>query len=334
MKTVATIVASVSITFLAIAYAPLWFWDLLGPSQAPNFGGTSITTILGTDTLSASRTTINNNFSSLNTNKLEIENFAATTSHSQLSSLASLVTVGTITSGTWNGSIIGVPYGGTGSSTPSSNQLLLGNGSSAIKTVAGYGTSGQTLTSNGTGAAPTWQSVTFDTTQNYTLTGLWTFKATTTLATTTIQGATGGLVPSGAVTAYASSSAPTGWLTCNGQAVSRAVYADLFAAIGTVYGVGDGSTTFNVPDLRGRNPLMASSTANMAQSAGESNHTMTISELVAHTHTYDGNNGAGAEGWSDVADLDSGGKTTGSTGGTTPFNVLDPYLTVWYIIKT
>jgi len=59
-------------------------------------------------------------------------------------------------------------------------------------------------------------------------------------------------MPTGAVLSHAGSSAPTGWLLCYGQAVSRTTYAALFAVIGTTYGVGDGSTTFNVPDLRGR----------------------------------------------------------------------------------
>jgi microcystin-dependent protein len=58
-------------------------------------------------------------------------------------------------------------------------------------------------------------------------------------------------VPVGAVMAFAMDSAPSGWLKCNGQAVSRITYAVLFTAIGTTFGVGDSSTTFNVPDLRG-----------------------------------------------------------------------------------
>ena len=60
-----------------------------------------------------------------------------------------------------------------------------------------------------------------------------------------------GVVPSGAVLPFAMSTAPSGWLECNGLAVSRTVYASLFAAIATTYGAGDGSTTFNLPDLRG-----------------------------------------------------------------------------------
>ena len=58
-------------------------------------------------------------------------------------------------------------------------------------------------------------------------------------------------VPSGAVAHFAMNTAPTGWLKANGAAVSRTTYATLFAAIGTTFGVGDGSTTFNLPDLRG-----------------------------------------------------------------------------------
>lgn len=53
---------------------------------------------------------------------------------------------------------------------------------------------------------------------------------------------------------FAMSTAPTGWIKANGAAVSRTTYADLFAAIGTTYGVGDGSTTFNLPDMRGEFP--------------------------------------------------------------------------------
>ena len=59
------------------------------------------------------------------------------------------------------------------------------------------------------------------------------------------------LVPSAAIAYFAQNTAPTGWLKANGAAISRTTYAALFAQIGTVFGVGDGSTTFNVPDLRG-----------------------------------------------------------------------------------
>lgn len=59
-------------------------------------------------------------------------------------------------------------------------------------------------------------------------------------------------LPPGAMTPYAGSTAPTGWLLCDGSAVSRTVYANLFSAIGTLHGAGDGSSTFNLPDSKGR----------------------------------------------------------------------------------
>ena len=59
------------------------------------------------------------------------------------------------------------------------------------------------------------------------------------------------LIPTGMIAPFAMSTAPTGWLECDGSAVSRTTYSDLFAALSTTHGVGDGSTTFNVPDLRG-----------------------------------------------------------------------------------
>jgi microcystin-dependent protein len=76
-------------------------------------------------------------------------------------------------------------------------------------------------------------------------------------------------VPSGTVVAYAGAASPSGWLLCDGVAVSRTTFAALFAAIATSYGAGDGSTTFNVPDLRGRVGVgkddMGGSPANRAQ---------------------------------------------------------------------
>jgi len=59
------------------------------------------------------------------------------------------------------------------------------------------------------------------------------------------------LAPTGAIISYAGSSAPSGWFICDGNAVSRTTYSDLYTVVGTTYGVGDGSTTFNIPDLVG-----------------------------------------------------------------------------------
>jgi len=60
------------------------------------------------------------------------------------------------------------------------------------------------------------------------------------------------LVPAGAILAFAMNAAPTGWLSANGDLISRTTYADLFTAVGTTYGAGDGVSTFKLPDLRGQ----------------------------------------------------------------------------------
>jgi microcystin-dependent protein len=73
----------------------------------------------------------------------------------------------------------------------------------------------------------------------------------TTAATLTASGIVSGGVPAGAILPFAMNSAPAGWLAADGTTVSRTDYAALFTAIGTTYGVGDGSTTFDLPDLRG-----------------------------------------------------------------------------------
>lgn len=164
---VVSLIVSLVAATLLIVYAPVQFFDWFHGHQVKY--GTTVTTILGSDTLSASRTTLNNNFSALNNGKIE----NSSSSVAAITTLSNLVTVGTIASGVWNGTAVTVPFGGTGSTTLSSNQVLLGNGTGILKTVSGWGASGQLLTSNGAAVAPTWQSASFDTTANYALTGLW-----------------------------------------------------------------------------------------------------------------------------------------------------------------
>ena len=92
--------------------------------------------------------------------------------------------------------------------------------------------------------------------------------------------------PSGIIKINSSNTVPGGYLLCDGRAVSRTTYADLFKVIGTTYGSGDGSTTFNVPNLQGRVAVGKNSgTFNtLGKTGGEENHTLTISEIPAHTH--------------------------------------------------
>lgn len=90
--------------------------------------------------------------------------------------------------------------------------------------------------------------------------------------------------PAGIVMPFAGSVAPQGYLFCDGSAVSRTTYATLFAVIGTTYGSGDGSTTFNVPDLSGRVVIGVSGTHALASTGGSETVTLVESELPAHTH--------------------------------------------------
>ena len=110
-----------------------------------------------------------------------------------------------------------------------------------------------------------------------------------------------GAVPVGVVNPFAGATAPSGWLLCYGQAVSRTQYPVLFTTLSTTYGSGDGSTTFNIPDMRGRavagkddmggtaasrltsTVLTASNT--LGATGGTQTHTMTSAEMPSHTHT-------------------------------------------------
>jgi microcystin-dependent protein len=156
--------------------------------------------------------------------------------------------------------------------------------------------------------------------------------------------------PAGIVAPYAGTSAPSGWLLCYGQAVSRTTYAGLFATVSTTYGTGDGSTTFNVPDLRGRvvagQDDMGGSSANrltgvtgsvdgdvLGGTGGEETHVLLTAEMPAHTHNINYQsllNGGGTGG-----DVKGSGATvaTTSTGGDGAHNNVQPTLILNYIIK-
>lgn len=99
---------------------------------------------------------------------------------------------------------------------------------------------------------------------------------------------TGDTLPIGAMMPYGNLNAPAGWLICDGSAISRTTYADLFAVIGTSYGAGDGSTTFNLPNKKGRvSAGYDSSNANfnaIGKKLGEETHTLTTDETPKHVH--------------------------------------------------
>lgn len=83
-----------------------------------------------------------------------------------------------------------------------------------------------------------------------------------------------------------STSVPAGWLKCHGQAVSRTTYSQLFAAVGTSFGAGNGSSTFNLPDFRNRSPYGTNNTSQFpGTTAGTTHITLTTDQLPAHTHS-------------------------------------------------
>ena len=170
-------------------------------------------------------------------------------------------------------------------------------------------------------------------------------------------------VPTATIVPWSDSSVPTGFLECNGAAVSGSTYSALFAIIGTTYGAGDGASTFNVPDLQdnvamgksGTKALASTGGANTVASTGNvggstANATLSTAQLASHshtvqTHTYpEGVNNNNIRPGSNSA---AGSKTSSNTGSGTGHahnmsatfsgdatSVLQPYLTIIYIIKT
>jgi microcystin-dependent protein len=197
-------------------------------------------------------------------------------------------------------------------------------------------------------------------------------KATKTYVDTSVDSVAA--MPAGMLTPFAGAAAPSGWLLCDGSAISRATYSDLFTAIGTAYGVGDGSTTFNLPDMQGNLPrgkdsdslgdTGGSDTANLA-------HTHTYTDIVNHTHTFTTNAGGththaldrgngtldtgnyvasatsstgttnstesdGSHTHTGTTNNPGGGGASGTTvsGGSATQDIKNPYVVVNYIIKT
>ncbi len=146
------------------------------------------------------------------------------------------------------------------------------------------------------------------------------------------------LTPTGAVIPFAGASAPAGWLLCDGAAVSRTVYAGLFNVIGTAFGGGNGSTTFNLPDMRGRVPVGCDANLLLGSTGGESKHKLTVKEIPAHSHELGyASTSAPAlrspSGWVDNGSFGSQ-YSTSTVGNGEEHNNMQPYATVTFIIKT
>jgi len=174
-----------------------------------------------------------------------------------------------------------------------------------------------------------------------------------------------GGIPTATIVPWTSASVPSGFLECEGSAVSRSTYAALFAVIGTTYDVGDGSTTFNVPNLQDNVAIGKSPTKTVGSTGGANtvtptgniagstaNATLSTPQLASHGHTFNAGNYAPDNNPSQNAvvispTLQPGTRNTlntGSGGGHahnmsanfagTANSVVQPYLTVIYIIKT
>lgn len=126
--------------------------------------------------------------------------------------------------------------------------------------------------------------------------------------------------PAGVINTFAgdSTKVPKGWLLCDGSAVSRTEYPRLFEAIGTLYGAGDGETTFNLPDLRGKFLLGSSSEYSLGGTGGEKSHVLSINELPSHSHSvsvdYSGSHQHTATTSSNGSHNHTGSGTTSSNG--------------------
>lgn len=163
------------------------------------------------------------------------------------------------------------------------------------------------------------------------------------------------MIAPGQIIMFAGDSTPDGWLNCDGAEVSRSTYAALFTAIGTAFGVGDGTTTFNLPDFKSRLPVGTGaggglSTRAMADTGGEEAHVLTVTELASHGHSDSGHFHSTHTHLAGVAltpgelpvalpeapseATSSGNANIQATGGDSAHNTMPPFLAVTFIIKT
>ena len=245
----------------------------------------------------------------------------------------------TVTGATTLSTVLGIASGGTGLTSFTAGDLMYATGSTTIAKL-GIGSALQILKTNAGATAPEWVTET-------------------------------DLCPVGSIIMYGAAAAPTNWLLCDGTAVNRTTYADLFSAIGTSYGSGNGSSTFNVPNLQGVFPAGydRGSSYDIADTGGATTDTPTLSgtnagttltsaQIPAHTHggvttgwptgSWTGGTGATqtaidasglsvASGSVNLSLDNTGGGSSHThtwTGTSSAVDTIPPYLVVNYIIKT
>jgi len=154
----------------------------------------------------------------------------------------------------------------------------------------------------------------------------------------------------GEIRMFAGNFAPAGWMFCEGQLLPISEYETLFNLIGTTYG-GDGQSTFQLPDLRGRLPIHQGNGFTLAETGGVETVTLTVSQIPAHSHPYlaatAGNNASSPGGnvlgpivttatflyAPAVGSNPMSSNTIGSTGGSQPHDNFQPYLCIDFIIS-
>jgi len=145
-------------------------------------------------------------------------------------------------------------------------------------------------------------------------------------------------VNTGTIMSWSNSTIPSSFLECDGSAVSRTTYADLFGVVGTTYGSGDGSSTFNLPDLQDNYPIGVSGTKALGTKAGSTSTTLAETNLAAHTHTlYKTNYTATQVNIGAVQGRQLAYQVTSSTssaGSGTSVNTFPPYIALKFMIKT
>mgnify|MGYP003629919849 CR=1 FL=1 len=168
-------------------------------------------------------------------------------------------------------------------------------------------------------------------------------------------------IPTATIVPWSSASVPSGFLECDGTAVSRSTYSALFAIVGTTYGAGDGSTTFNTPDLQDNTPvgkspgkaLGSTGGANTVAATGNvggstANATLSTAQLASHTHgtipprgpqsfqgsVFGGGGGQQTSGSAGSGQGHSHNMSATFSGSAVNAAIVQPYLTLIYIIKT
>ena len=145
-------------------------------------------------------------------------------------------------------------------------------------------------------------------------------------------------ISTGTIISYSNGTLLTGYLDCDGSAISRTTYANLFAVVGTTYGSGDGSTTFNLPDLQDNHPIGVSGTKALGTKAGSASTTLATTNLASHTHTlYKTNYTATQVNIGAVQGRQLAYQVTSSTssaGSGTAVDTFPPYIALKFMIKT